>query len=95
MTSLTNTLDELLPGNYVEVTLDDGTTMEGPASPVDYLPDDRFRIEISPGTESIRRCEISARYVEGEWETPEVRHYSLGDDDWTVAGVVDDMRISR
>jgi len=95
MTSLTETLDELIPGNRVEVTLDDGTTMEGPVSPVDYLPDDRFRIELNPGGTSIRRCEISARYVDGEWETPEVRHYSLGDDDWTDAGPVDDMRISR
>ena len=56
MASFTETLDELLPGHDLTITLDDGTTMEGRASPVRYVPDDRFRIEIDPADESVRRC---------------------------------------
>ncbi|WP_433633897.1 hypothetical protein [Halomicrococcus sp. NG-SE-24] len=95
MASFTETLDELLPGHDLTITLDDGTTMEGRASPVRYVPDDRFRIEIDPADESIRRCEVSSKYVDGAWEPPQVRHYALGDDDWTVVGEAENLQISR
>ncbi|WP_458186096.1 hypothetical protein [Haladaptatus sp. NG-WS-4] len=95
MESFTETLEVVTLGNHVRIELTDGTAFEGPASPIDYMPDDRFRLEIEPREKQIRRCEVSAEYVEGEWTTPEVRHYSLGDDDWTVAGEADDIEITR
>jgi hypothetical protein len=95
MESFTETLEIVTLGESVRIELGDGRSFEGPASPIDYMPDDRFRLEIEPKHEEIRRCEVSSACVEGEWETPQVRHYSLGDDDWTVAGDADDITIMR
>lgn len=95
MERFTETLEVVTLGEQVRVELDDGTAFEGPASPIDYTPGDRFRLEIEPEREGIRRCEVSAACVDGEWETPRVRHYRLGDDDWTVAGDANDIEITR
>ncbi|WP_049971491.1 hypothetical protein [Haladaptatus cibarius] len=95
MQTFTETLEIVTLGNHVRIELADGTAYEGPASPIDYMPDDRFRLEIEPRHEGIRRCEVSSECVDGEWETPEVRHYSLGDDDWVVAGEADGIEITR
>jgi hypothetical protein len=95
MESFTETLEVVTLGEEVRVELVDGTTFAGPASPIDYMPDDRFRLEIEPEREEIRRCEVSSECVDGEWETPQVRHYRLGDDDWTVAGDANDIEITR
>jgi hypothetical protein len=95
MESFTETLELVTLGNHVRIELKDGQAFEGPASPIDYMPDDRFRLEIEPRHEGIRRCEISAVCVDGSWTTPEVRHYSLGDEDWIVAGEALGMEITR
>lgn len=95
MDSLTETLETVVLGDDVRIELADGTAFEGPASPIDYTPDDRFRLEIEPKREGIRRCVVSARCVDGEWDTPQVRHYRLGDDDWTDIGEAEDIHISR
>jgi hypothetical protein len=95
MESFTETLEVVDLGNRIRIELTDGTVFEGPASPIDYAPDDRFRLEIEPRHEEIRRCEVSAECVDGEWTTPEVRHFSLGDDDWTVVGEADNIDIVR
>lgn len=95
MESFTETLEVVDLGNQIRIELTDGTAFEGPASPIDYTPDDRFRLEIEPGHEEIRRCEVSAECVNGEWTTPVVRHFSLGDDDWAVVGEADNIDIVR
>lgn len=95
MESFTETLELVRLGNHVRIELEDGEAFEGPASPIDYMPGDRFRLEIEPKHERIRRCEVSAVYVDGSWTAPEVRHYSLGDEDWIVAGEAREMEITR
>lgn len=95
MQTFTETLEVVVLGDTVRIELTNGTTYEGPASPIDYAPDDRFRLEIEPEHEGIRRCEVSAECIDGEWSTPEVRHYKFGDDDWIVAGEADDIEITQ
>ncbi|WP_266075516.1 hypothetical protein [Haladaptatus caseinilyticus] len=95
MQTFTETLEIVVLGDNVRIELVDGTIYEGPASPIDYMPDERFRLEIEPGHEQIRRCAVSAECIDGEWSVPEVRHYSFGDDDWTLAGEANDIEITR
>lgn len=73
----------------VSLTMTDGSTVEGLACPVEYFPEERFRMEVSPHEQRTRRIEIRATYRQGSWEKPEARTIDvMTDDSWSSAGTV-------
>ncbi|WP_227380667.1 hypothetical protein [Haladaptatus halobius] len=89
MTSLVETLGDLQFGEQIEVLLDDGSTIRGEASLIDYDPEKRLRIEIENADEDSRvRYDISAELENNEWTTPQARRYTPDQDDWIGLGEV-------
>jgi len=78
----------------VRVTTTDGTTFEGPANPIDYVPEDSLRIEIRPEN-SDERYELRAEY-DGEWTDVRVRMAEMdgAETEWEELGTVDRLEIS-
>ncbi|WP_408958239.1 hypothetical protein [Natrinema sp. 74] len=93
------TLAEVNVYDELRVTLLNGTSVEGRASPVDYVPEDHLRIEIKEEDDDTEttRYEISAAYVNGEWEHPRVRRYKYGveEDKWVSVGKVGEAKIAE
>jgi hypothetical protein len=82
-------------GDQLSVALADGTTFEGPASPVDYVPEESLRIEIRPEGGTTDRYELRADY-DGEWSDVSVRHADPTEDDdgWESLGTVEHVEVS-
>ena len=97
MTALAERLGEIELYTDVTLTLADGSAVEGRASPIDYDPGRRLRMELRPmGEESGRRYEIRAHYRDGEWETPTVRKIDpLTEEEWTEMGEVEEFEIAE
>lgn len=72
----------------VQVTLLDGTTVEGRAGPIDYDPTARLRVELTPTHETAVRYELRSVREDGDWTQVRVRTYAAGDDDWTALAPV-------
>ena len=91
---LVERLGEADLNDRVRVTLSDGTTFEGPASPIDYVPEDSLRVEVRPEGGSTERYELSAEYDDG-WSDLAVRHVDAadGDDDWEELGTVERVEV--
>lgn len=88
MANLAETLGNLELGELVQVTLDDGSTITGEASLIDYDPEERLRIEIEEENDSRVRHDISAERENDEWTTPQARRYTPDENDWSELGAV-------
>lgn len=87
-------LGELELGATVQLTLLNGTTIAGIAGPIDYVPDERLRLELRPRDDSSIRYEAKALCDDAGWSPVTVRRYARGDDDWEVLGVVKGVQSS-
>lgn len=82
-------LRELGQGQFVRLTLDNGTEIEGRATQTDVSDGERFRLELSTErSESYDRYQVRARFIDGAWTPVTVRGYRSGDDDWAELGAV-------
>lgn len=88
-----DTLGNLDLGDQVRGTLDDGTTIEGEASPIDYMPSEHLRVELESVDDSSVRYELITHYKSGKWGPLRVRRYRTGDDDWIPRGVLADIQV--
>ncbi|WP_157971633.1 hypothetical protein [Halorussus litoreus] len=72
----------------VRVTTD-GTEFEGPASPIDYVPEESLRVEVRPEN-SDERYELRAEYEDG-WSDVAVRLADMDGEDtaWQDLGTVE------
>lgn len=97
MTTLAERLGEVELYTDVTLELDDGTTVEGRASPIDFDPDEHLRMELRPmGEHSGRRYEIHAHCREGEWESPNVRRIDPAtEEEWTELGELQDFSVNE
>ncbi|MFC4449661.1 hypothetical protein [Halorussus aquaticus] len=79
----------------VRVTLSDGTTFEGPVSPIDYVPEESLRVEVRPEEGTTERYEISAKYDDG-WSELAVRGVSMEgeDSEWKELGEVESVEFA-
>ncbi|MFC7080714.1 hypothetical protein [Halorussus caseinilyticus] len=89
-TELVERLGGLDPNDRVRVTLADGTTFEGPASPIDYVPEESLRVEVRPEGGTTDRYELSAEYDAG-WSEVSVRHADAAGESegWEDLGAVE------
>lgn len=93
--SKVTTLGAVEPFDYVAVALSDGETVEGRATDIDYVPDERLRLELRP-RESPVRYELKAERHRTRWSPIRVRRCDTESDghEWvdrgTVAGVAVD-----
>jgi len=78
----------------VKISLSDGTTFEGPASPIDYVPEDSLRLEVRPEGGTTERYELSAEYDDG-WSQLTVRHTDANEkgSGWEELGTVEDVEV--
>ncbi|WP_276300803.1 hypothetical protein [Halorussus lipolyticus] len=93
-TELVERLGEMELNDRVSVTLSDGASFEGPASPIDYVPEDSLRLEIRPEDGATERYELSAEYGD-EWRDVAVRHTDASDEGsgWEQLGEVESVEI--
>ncbi|WP_137283251.1 hypothetical protein [Halorussus salinisoli] len=93
-TELIERLGDAEQNDHVEVTLSDGTTFEGPASPIDYVPEESLRVEVRPEGGSTERYELSAKYDDG-WTELTVRYTNAADDveGWEELGEVREVEV--
>lgn len=84
MTDIVERLGEVQQHDRLTVDVDDGTTVEGTAAPVNFDPNDRLRIEIRPD-DGDERYDLSATLEDGEWTPVGVRRQA-GDADWEEVG---------
>ncbi|WP_135826725.1 hypothetical protein [Halorussus ruber] len=93
-TELVERLGDMELNDRVSVTLSDGTTFEGPASPIDYVPEESLRLEVRPEDGATERYELSAEY-DGEWSKLAVRHTDASEEDagWEEVGAVENVEI--
>ncbi|MFB9808566.1 hypothetical protein ACFFQF_27010 [Haladaptatus pallidirubidus] len=89
-----DSLGNLGLGDSVRGTLNDGTTIEGTASPIDYTPTEHLRVEVESVDDSSLRYELLSHYKSGKWEPIRVRRYRTGDDDWIPRGVIAEIHAS-
>ncbi|NHN58281.1 MULTISPECIES: hypothetical protein [Halorussus] len=91
---LVERLGEADLNDRVRVALADGTTFEGPASPIDYVPEESLRVEVRPGDGSTERYELSAEYDDG-WGDLSVRRSDAADGDaaWEELGRVEQIEV--
>ena len=86
---LVEKLGDLELNDSIRVTTTDGSTFEGPASPIDYVPDESLRVEVRPEN-TTERYEISASNDDG-WSELAVRYTAATDDadGWQDRGMVE------
>jgi hypothetical protein len=84
-------LANLSRGQFVRLTLEDGSEIEVRANQFDVDLDESLRIELTSDESGDRsRYQLRARVDGGEWTPVELREYDPGhgDGDWTVRGIV-------
>jgi|SRR6056297_377838 len=91
---LAERLGDLDVNDRVRVTTTDDTTFEGPASPVDYVPETSLRVEIRPKNTD-RRYEMRASCDDG-WGDVAVRLAEMDGDDteWQDLGAVERVEVA-
>lgn len=91
---LVEKLGSLDVDDAVRVTTTDGTTFEGPADPIDYVPEESLRIEVRPEN-SDERYEIRGEY-DGEWGEMRARGVEMAGEDteWEDLGRVEHAEVS-
>ncbi|NEU56592.1 hypothetical protein [Halorussus sp. MSC15.2] len=94
-TDLVTPFAEAEQNDYVRVTLSDGTTFEGPASPIDYVPEESLRVEVRPEGGTTERYEISGEY-DDDWSELTVRGVSMEgeDSEWEDLGEVESVEFA-
>ncbi|MFC4357583.1 hypothetical protein ACFO0N_06415 [Halobium salinum] len=77
-------------GERIRLTLADGTTVEGLAGPVEYVPGRRVRVELRGDGE---RYDASAACEDRKWDPVEARRVAEGGTDptWDVLGMVESV----
>ncbi len=91
---LIDELGEVGQKQPIEITADDGTTVEGHVSQSIYEPGNKLRLEISAGEDDgYQRFQVRADAEDGDWPTPHVRGRETGNDDWTDLGTVADVEV--
>jgi len=75
----------------VRITTTEGTSFEGPASPIDYVPEESLRVEIRPEN-SDERYELRADYEDG-WSDVSARLADMDGEDtaWQDLGTVESV----
>lgn len=58
--------------DHVQVLLGDDTELEGRATAIDYVPEERLRLELRPRNSGVR-YELSAEHGESRWSPIRVR----------------------
>lgn len=91
--AVVETIEKLDLGDSVRVKLIDGTIIEGHASPIDYTPSERLRIEIESTNKADFRYELSSTYEVDTWKPIRVRRYGLSDEEWIPRGIVSDLTV--
>ncbi len=73
----------------VRVTTDDAALDARVAEGV-FVPDERLRIELSPGVEEEGRYQVRATFADGGWSSPELRYCPSGHASpaWRVVGEI-------
>jgi hypothetical protein len=91
---LVERLGEMELNGRVSVTLSDGGTFEGPASPIDYVPEESLRVEVRPEDGPTERYELSSEY-DDEWSELAVRRTDASEDEagWEEVGGVESVAI--
>lgn len=86
---LAERLGDLDVDDHVRVTTTEGTTFEGGANPIDYVPEESLRVEVRPGNTD-DRYEMSAEYEDG-WSDVNVRMADMAGEDttWEDLGTVE------
>ena len=90
MSNAAEALGDLEVYQHVTVTLDDGTTVEGQANPIDYVPEESLRVEIGPDAEEDVRYQFVAEY-DDEWSDVRGERIGPDDEDWQEVGTVTDV----
>lgn len=95
-TELVERLGDMELNDRMSVTLSDGTDFEGPASPIDYVPEESLRLEVRPEGGATERYELSAEYDEG-WSDLRVRHTDASDEEsgWKELGEIERVEIDE
>ncbi|MFH5801227.1 hypothetical protein [Haladaptatus sp. CMAA 1911] len=93
--TLIETLGGLELGERVRITVDDGSTIDGEATIIDYDPEERLRVEIEGDEDSRIRHDVRADRENDDWTTPRARRYAPDQDDWAVLGDVTDVRVEE
>ena len=90
---LAERLGDLEVDDHVRVTTTEGTTFEGGANPIDYVPEESLRVEVRPGNTD-DRYEMSAEYGEG-WSDVSVRMADMSGEDtaWQDLGTVERVNV--
>lgn len=86
---LAERLGDLDVNDDVRVTTSDDTDFEGPANPIDYVPEESLRIEVRPGNTD-ERYEMRAEYDDG-WSEVRARGTDMAGEDteWRDLGTVE------
>ena len=90
MSNTAEALGDLEVYQHVTVTVDDGTTVEGQANPIDYVPEESLRVEVGPDGEEDLRYQFVAEY-DGEWSDVRAERIGPDDEDWQEVGTVTDV----
>ncbi|SEO80501.1 hypothetical protein SAMN04487948_105241 [Halogranum amylolyticum] len=87
--SKVTTLGELDVFDHVRVLLTDDTEIEGRATAIDYVPDERLRLELRPRHSGVR-YELSAEHGGSRWSPVRVRRCDTEADavEWESLGNV-------
>lgn len=87
--SKVTTLGELDVFDHVRVRLSDGDEIEGRATAIDYVPNERLRLELRPRHSGIR-YELSAEHRGSRWSPIRVRQCDTESDvvEWEELGNV-------
>lgn len=93
MSEIVERLGDVDWNDEIEVTLADGTVFAGRVSPINYVPEERLRIEVQPTADENVRYEISSNYDDGGWSPAEVRRIEVGEDDWTPLAEVESVNV--
>lgn len=83
------TFGDLEPFDRVRITTDEGATIEGPVSPIDYVPEESLRAEVGPDDEGNVRYEFRATYEDGEWTPVSARRIEIEQGEWESIGEVE------
>jgi hypothetical protein len=93
ITRAVESLGEASVDEYLRVTLLDGSRIEGHAGPIDYEPDERLHVELTPTHETRIRYELRSSRDEDRWRPILVRKFERGAEEWTELAQVAEVRL--
>ncbi len=76
----------------LELSLDDGRTVGGRVTPIDYVPRRRLRFELQPTDRANVRYRVHTEHSGDRWDALTVHRYEVGEDGWSTLGAVWDCR---